>query len=72
MRLALFVVVFHIFQRGESRFCQNIVTLRARVVDWAVGVDGEDVGLAVLFGTDVRAISRLTFWRLGLVWRWIQ
>jgi hypothetical protein len=50
MRLALLIVVFHIFQRGECRLGKNIEALCAGIVDWTLGFDGEDVGLAVLFG----------------------
>jgi len=49
MRLALLVVVFHIFQRGECRLGKDVETLCARVVHRTLGFDGEDVGLAVLF-----------------------
>jgi hypothetical protein len=53
VRLALFIVVFHIFQRGESGLREDVVTLCARIVDGAVSFDGEDVGLAILFGADI-------------------
>jgi hypothetical protein len=34
MRLALLIVVFHIFQRGECRLGKNIEALCAGIVDW--------------------------------------
>jgi hypothetical protein len=39
MCLALFIVVFHIVERRESRVCEDIVSLCARVIHWAVGID---------------------------------
>jgi hypothetical protein len=54
MRLALLIVVFHIFERGEGRLRKDVETLCARVVDRAVGLDREDVGFAVLFGVEVK------------------
>lgn len=61
MRFALFIVVFHVFQRGESRLGNNVVALCARVVDRAVAFDREDVWFAVLLGADIQTISQLTF-----------
>ena len=49
MRLALLIVVFYIFLRGEGRLGENVEALCARVVDRAVGFDGEDVRFAVLY-----------------------
>jgi hypothetical protein len=54
MRLALLIVVFHIFERGEGRLRKDVETLCARVIDRAVGLDREDVGFAVLFGVEVK------------------
>jgi hypothetical protein len=57
MRLALLIVVFHIFKRGEGRLRKDVVALCARVVDRSVGFDREDVGLAVLFEVEIQMIS---------------
>lgn len=48
MRLAFLIIVFHIVKRRESRVCEDVVALRSRIIHRLVGVDGEDVGLAVL------------------------
>jgi hypothetical protein len=52
MRLALLIVVFHIFLRREGRLREDVVALCARVVDRAVGFDGEDVRFAVLYAVN--------------------
>ena len=65
MCLALLIIVLYIFQRGKSRLRKDVEALCARVIDGALGFDGEDVGFAVLFSTNVRMISRTTFGSLG-------
>jgi hypothetical protein len=52
MRLTLLIVVLHIFLRGECCLREDVVALCARVVDGAVGFDGEDVGFAVLIAVN--------------------
>jgi hypothetical protein len=39
MCLALFIIVFHIVERTESRVCKDVVALGTRIVYWAVGID---------------------------------
>jgi hypothetical protein len=39
MCLALFIIVFHIIERRESRVCEDVVALGTRIVYWAVGID---------------------------------
>jgi len=57
MRLALLIIVFYIFERGESRLGKDVEPLCTKVVDRAVGFDGEDVRFAVLFGVNPASLG---------------
>ena len=48
MCLALLIIVLHIIERVEGGVCKDVVALCARIVDRSVGVNRDDVGLAVL------------------------
>lgn len=48
MRLAPLIVVLHVVKGGKSRVCEHVVALCSRIIHRLVGVDREDVGLAVL------------------------
>ena len=48
MRFAVFVVVLHIFKRGENGAAAKSEAVAARIVVGLEGADTEDVGFAVL------------------------
>ena len=48
MRLAIMIIVFHILQACELALSREVEALRSGVFDGRSGVQGEDVGLAVL------------------------
>ena len=48
MRIAVFVVVLHIFKRGENGAGAESEAVATRIVVGLEGADTEDVGVAVL------------------------